>query len=164
VTGARFLWGARAVLAAAFGLGTIAAGWPVVPVLAFAAGVGLAATGRGVAARDVAVAAALAWTALLARAMSAPGAGAVTRTLGALGGLPPATATALAAVVTVALAALLAWSAATLGSARGHAIRRRLAPPASPPAGPAPAPITLPAPDTPAAPGSAPLGSSAAAP
>jgi hypothetical protein len=97
-------------LTLAFAAATWLAGWWAVPVVAFA--VGLVPRPHG-GARRAALAATLAWGALLAFAAAGPAFDRVLRALGGLAPLPAATFV----VATLALAPLLAWSAAALGAA-----------------------------------------------
>jgi hypothetical protein len=103
------------ILALTFALGTAVAWW-VLPVLAALAGAWLR---RG---SDAALAAVIAWGCLLLIDAVGGRFAALAASLGGVMGLPPA----VLIVVTLAFAALLAWSAATLAaslrSRAGHTV------------------------------------------
>ena len=140
------------LLAALFAGATLAVGWGSVPVLAAAAATIGTASGRRASGGGVAGAAALGWATLLGWDLAGPRARDLTQLLAGLTGLPPVSATASLALLTLAFAALLAWAAATLMrwavlAARGLRVERAW------PGGPThiPSEVTLPAPG-PAAP------------
>ena len=97
-------------LATIMAAGTWFAGWYAVPVIA---AIYALLVRRSYAPDEAALAALFAWGALLARAAAAPAFGTL---LGRLGGIFPIPGSAVA-VVTVAIAVLLAWSAARIVSA-----------------------------------------------
>jgi hypothetical protein len=156
-------WLAAAFMAALFGVFTARVGWSAVPVVAFACGVTTAWVGPRVPAGGIGAAAAVGWGILLTLRLVARGAGAVPPMIGSLTGLGPATGTAAAALVTLALAFALAWSAAALGQALvalGRRRRRAVDAVPEPPVVAPPGGVTLP-PRHAAAP---PAGSTSAAP
>lgn len=104
--------------------GTSWAGWTAVPALAFGVGVlralGVAPVGSGL----VSASAALAWAGLLAGAAARGPLWLLAARVGGVLGVP---AVALV-LVTIAYAALLAWSAAVLGNTLTTALRGRARP------------------------------------
>ena len=105
-------------LVLAFALATWVLGWIAVPVVAVVFGAIAMRTRSPV---ESLMAAPLAWLALLAVQAARGRTGEIARILGGVVGVPPW----VIVLVTLLLAASLAWSGAVLGQAIGHAARSR---------------------------------------